>query len=122
MRTAYKSFRDVNDNSIPECKIDQGDKVKVIGLIENDNLLWQQLNRVILPIERYDGRRWVRYGSFIWSGAIAVKPDVRYSILTDRLFLFSGSYRMLDFEYEIGPRVGGLYYKTGAFNLKFSRS
>lgn len=122
MEETYLSFRDENYNSIKECKIEEGNKVRALGLVSNDEAEWQQLNRIVIPIERYDGRRWVLHGSYVWSGVVAVKPEIDYGVRTPVIFLFADTYRFAPLIFEIGPRIGGLYYKTGSFDMRYTRA
>lgn len=120
MITHYKTFEDIDNNNIPNCEINAGEGVKVAGAFENDAPLWVQLNKVYLTVVKLVNGLWQYYGVYSWTGAVAVKPDQLYDIMSDAVALSKGTYGLLSFSFETAPQTSGLYYQNGPFDLVFS--
>lgn len=121
MITHYKTFEDINNHDIPNCEINAGEGVKAAGAFENDAPLWVQLNKVYLTVVKLVNGLWQYYGVYSWAGAVAVKPDQLYDVVSDSATLPKGTYGLLSFSFETAPQTGGLYYQDGPFDLEFSR-
>lgn len=121
MRSIYRTFEDSNSRSIPNCKIEAGNGIKADGAFENDESLWVQLNEISLLVVKYVNGRWEGYGEYLWRGAVAVKPDVAYDIVTNAPTFPEGTYGLMNFAFKTAPRTSGLFYQNGSFDLRFTR-
>lgn len=120
MITHYQTFETAAGGSIPNCEIETGQGIKVAGAFENDAALWVQLNKIRVIVVENVGGSWVYYGACEWTGAVAVKPDQTYDVVSDVIMLPKGAYGVLmDFRFTTAPQTSGLYYQDGTFNLKF---
>jgi hypothetical protein len=122
MITHYQTFDDARGNNIPNCEIETGQGVKVYGAFENDAALWVQLNKIRVIVVENVGGSWVYYGVCEWTGAVAVKPDQAYDVVSDVFTLPKGEYGVLmNFRFTTAPQESGLYYQDGPFDLEFYR-
>lgn len=121
MISHYRTFEDINNNSIPNCEIGADEGVKVDGAFENDAALWVQLNKVYLTVVRLENGLWQYYGDYSWTGAVAVKAGQMYDVKSNAATLLKGTYGLLSFSFETAPQTSGLFYQDGPFELKFNR-
>lgn len=122
MITHYQTFETAAGGDIPNCEIETGRGVKVSGAFENDAALWVQLNKIRVIVVENVGGSWVYYGVCEWTGAVAVKPNQMYDIVSDVITLPKGTYGVLmDFRFTTTAQESGLYYQNGTFDLVFSR-
>lgn len=118
----YRTFEDINNCDIPNCKINAGEGVKAAGAFENDAALWVHVTgvRLIVVVLGVD-HLWRVFGAYSWAGAVAVKPDVLYDVATDAVNLPKGIYGLMNFDIDTAPQVGGLYYQNGPFELRWEK-
>ena len=122
MITHYRTFEDINGDSIPNCEIGAGQGVRGTGAFEHDGAVWAHVVGVRLLVVVLDvNNLWKGYGEYSWVGAVAVKPDVLYDVVTDAVNLPKGTYGLMNFDISTRPQTSGLYYQDGGFNLKWEK-